>query len=80
MKDATVLHIDNSGALNMANKRQPTKYTRHIDIKHFAIVQDWVESDLLLLRRIPSSADYSDALANRFCRTLHYRHMDFIMG
>ena len=64
-KEATVLHIDNNGALNMANQRQPTKSTRHIDIKQFAI-QDWVESDLLLMRRIG--------------HMLHHRHMDYMMS
>ena len=76
---ASVLHIDNNGALNMANQRQPTKSTRHIDIRQFAI-QDWVESDLLLLRRICSASNYSDALTKPMGRTLHHRHMDYIMG
>ena len=76
---ATILHIDNNGALNMANQQQPTKYTRHIDIKHYAI-QDWVEKDLLFLRRISSSANYADALTKPLGRTLHHRHMDYIMG
>ena len=78
-KDATILHVDNNGALNMANQRQPTKYTRHIDIKQYAI-QDWVEKDLLILRRITSAANYADALTKAMGRTLHHKHMDYIMG
>ena len=78
-KEASVLHIDNNGALNMANKWQPTKSTRYIDIKHFAI-QDWVESHLLLLRRICSKSHYSDALTKPMDQTLHHRHMENIMG
>ena len=70
-KDATTLHIDNNGALNMANQQQPTKNTRHIDIKNYAI-QDWVEKDLLFLRRISSTANYADALTKPLGRILHH--------
>lgn len=77
--DATVLHIDNNGALNMANQQQPTRRTRHVDIKHFAL-QDWVERDLLVLRRITTSDNYSDALTKVVGRTLYYHHFNYIMG
>ncbi len=40
--DATKLFEDNNGALMMANAQQPTKCTRHIEIKHFTLL-DWVE-------------------------------------
>jgi deoxyuridine 5'-triphosphate nucleotidohydrolase len=50
-EDATILFEDNTGALMMANAQQPTKRTRHIDIKHFALL-DWVEQDLLQLHQI----------------------------
>ena len=36
--NATVLYIDNNGALLMANAQQPTRRTRHLDLKHFAIL------------------------------------------
>ena len=77
--DATVLHIDNNGALNMANQQQPTKRTRHIDIKHF-VIQDWVERDLLFLRRITTTDNYADALTKNLGRTLHHKHFDYLMG
>ena len=32
-KNGTMLHIDNNGALNMANQQQPTKSTRHMELK-----------------------------------------------
>ena len=34
---ATILFENNRGALLMAKQRQPTKRTRHMDIKHFAV-------------------------------------------
>jgi hypothetical protein len=43
---ATTLYGDNQGALLMANQQQPTKGTRHMNIKHF-VLQDWVEHDLI---------------------------------
>ena len=78
-KDATILHIDNNGALNMANQQQPTKRTRHMDIKHF-IIQEWVERDLLYLRRVTTADNYADALTKPLGRIIHYRHFDYIMG
>ncbi len=76
---ATVLLEDNQGALLMANAQKPTKRTRHMDIKHFAL-QDWVDRDLLLLKRIATESNYSDAMTKPLARTLFYRHMDFIQG
>ena len=78
-QDATILHINNNGALNMANQQQPTQRTRHVDIKHF-VLQDWVERDLLVLRRITTTDNYSDAMTKVTGRTLHYKHFDYIMG
>jgi hypothetical protein len=49
--DATILFEDSNGALMMANAQQPTTQARHIDIKHFALL-DWVEQDMLLLQPI----------------------------
>lgn len=48
---ATIMYEDNTGALLMANAQQPTKRTRHIEFKHFALL-DWVEQDLLPLHSI----------------------------
>ena len=77
--EATTLFEDNQGALLMANSRQPTKRTRHMDTKHFAI-QDWVENDLLTLKSISTSDNESDLLTKNLGRTLLYRHKDYLMG
>jgi deoxyuridine 5'-triphosphate nucleotidohydrolase len=76
---ATTLYEDNQGALLMANQQQPTKRTRHMDIKHFAL-QEWVERDLIRLKRINTADNYSDVMTKATARTLFYRHMDFILG
>jgi hypothetical protein len=78
-KDATILHIYNNGALNMANQQQPTKSTRHMELKKFAI-QQWVEHNLLYLKRISTDDNYADAMAKQLGRTKYYTHFDYIMG
>ena len=76
---ATVLHIDNRGALLMGNAQQPTRRTKHVDIKKFAL-QDWIEQDLLIMRSIKTSDNSADAMTKTLGRQLHYRHFDYIMG
>ena len=76
---ATTLYEDNQGALLMANAGQPTKRTRHMEVKHFAI-QQWVETDLLSLLRIGTSDNESDGMTKNLARTLFYRHQEYIMG
>jgi hypothetical protein len=76
---ATTICEDNKGALYMANNQQPSTCTRHIDIKHFALI-DWVEQDLLLIEKIMSSDNSSDGLPKPLAKTLHYRHYDTLMG
>ena len=78
-RHATMIYEDNMGALHMSNASKPTKGTRHIDIKDFAI-QDWVEQDLITLERIETSDNSSDALTKALARILFYRHNDSIMG
>ena len=76
---ATTLYEDNQGALLMANSGQPTKRTRHMDTKYFAI-QHWVDIDLLTLKRVGTTDNESDAMTKNLGRTLFYRHLDYMMG
>ena len=59
--------------------QQPTHRTRHVDIKHFAST-DWVERDLLIMKRINTSNNSSDAMTKAQGRQLHYRHTDYVLG
>ena len=63
----------------MANLLKPSKRTRHIDIRHFAL-SDWVEHDLLKLEYVETSANVSDSLTKPLGRILFNRHTDKIMG
>jgi hypothetical protein len=47
---ATIIYEDNKGALMMVNSQQPTRRTRHLEIKHFALL-DWVERNLIILKQ-----------------------------
>ena len=76
---ASILYEDNQGALLMAQAGQPTRRTKHIDIKHFAI-QQWVEQDLLTFKRINTADNPADSLTKSTPRTLFYRHNEHIMG
>ncbi len=76
---ATILFEDNHGALMMADAQQPTKRTRHIDIKHFALL-DWVEQDLLILEAISTHDNAADAMIKTLTKQLFYRHYDTYMG
>ena len=77
--EATTLYEDNQGALLMVNQQQPTKCTQHMDIKHFAI-QQWVDQDLIRLKQINTTDNYSDLLTKATGRTIFYRHMNYILG
>ena len=58
---ATALYIDNNGALMMGNAQQPTRRTRHMDICKL-VLKDWVQHDLVIMKHIGSSDNYSDAM------------------
>jgi hypothetical protein len=38
MKQPTPILADNQGAVRLANAHQPTRRTRHVEIKHFIIL------------------------------------------
>ena len=63
----------------MANAPQPTKHTPRIDIKHF-ILQEWVERDLITLKRITTSDKYADVLTKATGRVIFHRYMNYILG
>ena len=50
-----------------------------MEVKHFAL-QEWVERDLITLKRITTSDNYADIMTKAVDRTLFYRHNDFILG
>ena len=63
----------------MGNAQQPTRRTRHIDLKKFALLE-WVQRDLILMKRISTNDNCSDGMTKQTGRQLFYRHFDYIMG
>ena len=76
---ATTLYDDIEGARMMKNCGQSTKLTGHMDTKAFAL-QHWVETNLLILKRIGKNDNKSDSMVKNVGRTLLYRYMDYLMG
>ena len=76
---ATTLHIDNNGALLMGNAQQPTRRTKHVDIKRFALL-DWIENDLVIMKRIKTADNSADSMTKSLGLVLHYCHFDYVMG
>ena len=76
---ATPLHEDNNAAIAMANASRPTRRTRHIDIKHFALM-DWVATDQLVLMSISTHDNPADGLTKSLGPHLFQRHCATLLG
>ena len=63
----------------MTSTQQPTKRTRHIDIKNF-VLQDWCETYIITMKRINNKNNSSDILIKATPRTIFYRYMEYILG
>ena len=50
-----------------------------MDIKHFSL-WDWIERDLILLKRIKTSDNCTDALTKALGHNPFHRHNDYIVG
>jgi hypothetical protein len=76
---ATCIYEDNRGALLLSQASQPTRQTRHIDIRAFALL-DWHERDVISLVSLDSSLNSSDLLTKQLARILFSRHWDCVSG
>ena len=77
--DATVLYEDNAAAIAMANASRPTRRTRHMEIKHFALL-DWVATDQMLLSAISTHDNPADGLTKSLGPYLFARHTATLLG
>lgn len=60
-QEATILYIDNNGAMLMGNAQQPTCQTKHVDIKKFALL-DWIEHNLMTMQQVKTTDNSADAM------------------
>eukprot|EP00980_Cylindrotheca_fusiformis_P023543 scaffold10571_cov154-Cylindrotheca_fusiformis.AAC.21 len=67
------------GASYMANAQHPTKRTKHVDIKHFAILQ-WTEDGHINFVNTPTQYHISDSLTKPLGRIKFYEQNDILMG
>jgi hypothetical protein len=70
---------DNQGAVRLANAHQPTRRTRHVEIKHFIILQ-WTDDKFIDFVDTLTDENYSDSLSKPTGRTKFYEHTDVSMG
>jgi hypothetical protein len=70
-KAASVLYEDNDPCTTVTNAQKPTRRTRHMDIRYFAL-SDWVERDLIILERIHTAINRADHFTKILDRTLFY--------
>jgi hypothetical protein len=63
----------------MVNAQQPMKHTRHMEIKHFALL-GWVERDIITLHQINTHDNAADAMTKMLTKQLFYRHFDTYMS
>lgn len=75
----TVINADNRGAICMANSHQPTRRTKHVDIKQFAILQ-WTDDGHIKFSDTPTQYNISDSLTKPLGRIKFYEQNDILMG
>ena len=63
----------------MANAKQPTRQTCHMDTKAFAI-QDWIREEQMILQPIKTQNNVSDHFTKALGRVKFYKQTDILMG
>ena len=78
-ENPTQLLIDNTGAVFMVDAGAPTKRTRHVDIRYFALLE-WSETGQIKAEAIPTDANISDSMTKATGRIKFHQHADIYMG
>ena len=75
----TPVYEDNRGVIHATQASKPTKRMRHVETRHFAILQ-WIEKDIIKVVKIDTADNSSDILTKATGRILFFRHMQTITG
>ena len=75
----TTIYEDNKGCLQMTQALKPTKRTRHVETRYFAILE-WSQTDQIKIKKIDTAENASDNLTKANGRILFYRHADTLLG
>ena len=78
-EEATQVFEDNQACLQLVNASQPTRRTKHIEVRQFAIL-DWVKGDLLNVLRVNTNDNAADTFTKANAKILFLRHFDVLMG
>ena len=78
-KHATVHHEYKAAARDMANAQRPTRRTRHLDIRHFALLE-WVETDQIVMAAIGTHDNPADGMTKSLGPQLFARHSTTMLG
>ena len=78
-EEATHVFEDNQACLQLVNASQPTRRTKHIEVRQFAIL-DWVKGDLLNVLRVNTNDNAADTFTKANAKILFHRHFDVLMG
>ena len=76
--NATSVYEDNHGCLQMVTAQQSTKRMRYVDTKQYCIL-DWVETDLLNVKRVGTHDNSVDVLTKALPKALFHRHNEILM-
>ena len=71
--------IDNTGAVFLVDAQAPTKRTRHVDIRYFALLQ-WSASGQIKAEAIKTDENISDSMTKPTGRIKFHQHADIFMG
>jgi hypothetical protein len=77
--DPTTLLIDNTGAVFMVDAQAPTRRTRHVDIRYFALLQ-WSATGQVKAKAITTALNISDSMTKPTGRIKFHQHADLFMG
>ena len=78
-QEPTIIQADNKGARQLSNAQQPTRRTRHVEIKELIILH-WVETDQIKFEQVPTEFNPSDALTKATGRIKFHAHFDILLG
>ena len=76
---STQIIADNQGSIKITSAQQPTRRVRHVEMKHFAILQ-WTEDQHIKFVYRDSALNYSDSLSKVTGKIKFHQHMNIITG
>ena len=75
----TRIYEDNTVTIVVSNNERTTKGLRHVDLRHFAIL-DWVKNGDMTLKSMSTSENLSDELTKPVGNILYSSHSDTLLG